>query len=325
MAGMLAVWVVGAAVAGPKRPLVGSFEPRTVDDLVGFCAAHDAITGDLRIGPAFPDSDLHALSCLRRLDGALWVEGAPLVQSLDGLDGLDPSLPLRRLVVVGNPQLRSVALAGSAGVVEVEIRDNPQLTEVLGLPPVLSGGRFVVTGNPQLTRVDGPRARRPHTAIDTLTVAENPALRALTGFAQVESVRTLTLSALPALAEWSGPPRLRRAHDIAIRDLPALGALPPLAFLEAAEHVTLDGLDTLRALPPLPSLGVLGTLTLRGLPALEDTSGLFANRTATPLVGALAVDACPGLRSPAPLARRLGGVVAAPQVPADAARATPGP
>jgi hypothetical protein len=325
MSGAMGLWLVGGALASPGRPFVGDFEPRTVDDLVAFCAAHDTLTGDLRIGPAFPDADLHALSCLRRLDGALWVEGAPLLRALDGLRGLDPSLPLRRLVVRDNPQLRSVALPGPSGVVDVEIHGNPQLEAVAGLPPQLTGGRFVVTANPQLTRLDGPRARRPHTAIDTLTVADNARLQVISGFPQVESVRALTLDALPALSAWSGPPRLRRAHTVVITGLPQLATLAPLAFLEAADHVSLGGLDALRALPPLPSLGTLGTLTLRGLPALEDTEGLFANRTATPLVGALAVDACPGLRSPAPLARRLGGVVVAPQVPPEAGRATPAP
>jgi hypothetical protein len=276
------------ADAGRRSPVfAGDWAPATADEVERFCLRYDTLDGDLRIGPDWQGADLSPLSCLSRISGKLWVEEAPALTSLAGLDGLASTdeVVFGAVVLRKNPALETTAGLGRLRGLRVHtllVTDNPKLAVVEGLPPLLAGGRVEVKGNRQLRRIDGPDLDG-RGALDAIVIEDNVRLNAIRGFGGVREVEVLRLRANPALTVLAGP-RLQRAGAITVVKSPALPDLDALAALQVADNLNLGGLSRLTALPDLLDLSRVGKLVIGDCPDLANIDGLVANPAQPPVL-----------------------------------------
>jgi len=277
---------LGLAAARPAHAASstyeGDFEPTSPAQVTEFCATHDGVSGDLRIGPGWGATDLSLLACVAHIGGSLVLDRAPMLETTRGLTGLAPDTVVVRTVIKGNPSLTELG-PGLPRTRDLVIAENTILQTVSALPRAVSGGRYVVTANPELQRFEGPEARSG-TRLAGVSFAGNPRLQAVTGFRGVDEIEGLSLTGNDALTTLEGP-RIRRAGAVTVADAP-VEDLPLLDRLEVAQSLTLHALPRLPAVPELYELSRIGRLYIDGCRALGSVDGLAANRSQRPVLDA---------------------------------------
>lgn len=252
-----------------------------------FCRRYDRVDGDLVVGPDYRSQDLRALDCLVGVSGAIRIERAPLLRSLDGLERLisGDGLPVSRVVLRDNPALHDasqLAQLSPVGLHHLEVVGNPRLTALVGLPPVLAGGSLVVSGNATLAAVVLGDAATARSRLTALELRDNPVLVRVAGLRGVTTIDTLRVEASPALVTLDVAPDLQAVGALRLAGLPELAALPPWPALSTVDRWELVDLDRVTALPEAPTLYRVKHLELSDNAALVDLSGLLGNRRSPP-------------------------------------------
>lgn len=266
------------AAARPRVPLQGDFAPTSERDIKRFCKEHNGLTGTLHIGPTWPHPDLAPLRCIETIGEALVIQAAPLLERLDGLDGIrgNRGVVLARVRIVENPYLHAIDGLAPTGLAtqDLVVNGNPVLDHLDGGLHLVSGGTVRITANRRLGRVAGIDGAKAKVRLAGLTISNNAALRSIEGFAGVQQVDELTVSVNASLATLGGFSDLSAAGTLVVRGNPSLATWTAAGGLGAADALVIEDNDSLQRLPELPHLQRATLLHIADNDTLTDTSGI---------------------------------------------------
>jgi hypothetical protein len=188
------------------------------------------LTHDLTLTGGF-SGDLSVLSCLRQIDGRLFISGTTGLTSLAGLENL--ATVQDDISVFDNATLESASFDALISVAGIEVDRNPRLENVRA--PLLTALDYLVA------ITNGASALAP-TAFD------------LSG---VTSMRSLVLFENDTLEDISGLASLRTAGEVFVLENAALENLDGFAALESTGHFIVSGNPALTSLDSLSALATV--------------------------------------------------------------------
>ncbi len=239
----------------------------TIESDAGLAQIADVsqLLGSLTIqGANVTSSDLHELSRLTEVSGALVITGLPNLATLAGMSSLRS---VRSLQLLGNPALHSPTVAPSLTHVDALFLSGRAMTSLSGLGSVPQVNSLVLLGLGTTSLAPLNRLLVVH----DLDIIDLPGLTSLTGLKVGTSLDEVTLSDNPVLA-----------------DISALAGVTQLATLD----VTRSGPSTFS----LPSLGSLNDLGLN--PDAHAVAYQFPALTSAWRLALSLAKACTGRASP---------------------------
>lgn len=317
----------GATVAGCEPGVLDVVTVRTADDVATL--ARVEVMTELHVIES-ELVDLSGFECLRQAE-KIYIERNPLLESLDGIDGLievvgrldDPDDNYgAELMIRENDALADVSALGSLRAVEgtLEISGNSVLAEVVDLEALeLAGRELVISENRNLEIIGGLGAftggLHEGDAFGVFVrINDNPMLREVTFPSTTIKAEGLEVQRNPRLADLSMH-LFCSPFWYTIADSPALLRLPvsvhdpsrPSPSLLCADDRTdtysLVGVPSVTDLTALPRVTRLAKLEIRGNSGLRDLEGLEDLESVKELI----VDDNPVLQSLAGLDPAVGG------------------
>jgi hypothetical protein len=281
-------------------PFEGDFtvpvEPKEIEK---FCKRHDAVRGDVIVGPTYPHRDLSSLSCIHSIGGRLVIKKTPALERLDGL-ALDRmgGVPLAALRLVDNPSLVDVsALARTPDlrIARLVIEGNERLQTVAKLPDIVSGSDVIVVDNVALVELDAPNGARRTTRLGEVHVANNPRLVRVSGLDRVVGAEVVSVKENARLRALHGLERLIEVGSWELVGHPLLVDWKAAPMLSVVGDFEVRGCDGLEALPGLPDLNRVASIHIADNTMLSSVAGLTVSRLGHPTVDELVVTGNPRL------------------------------
>ncbi len=273
------LWAMPTTASARGRvALQGDWAPADDRDIAKFCRKHNAVTGQLTINGNWPHTDLAPLRCIERIGGALVIHSAPLLERLDGLDGIkgNDGVVLRTLRVVDNPKLHTVAGLASTGLrtQHLMISGNGALMRIDSLGGLVSNGELRITGNRKLDEIVGPPGHKAGIHLNTLVIGNNPALTSVQGFDRIGQIDELSVTVNASLRSIGGFPDLVRAGAWTVRGNPSLQSWTGGLQLSHVDTLIIEDNDSLKRLPELESLQQVTRLRISDNDLLTSLDGI---------------------------------------------------
>ena len=276
-------------------PFEGDLEvPADPKELEKFCKRHDAVTGDLIVGPTYLRRDLSGVACIRRVGGRLVIKKTPNLERLDGLRlDAQAGVPLAALRIVDNNALVDISGLSKPDapvrIARLVVQGNGRLQSISGLPDVVGSSHVTIADNVDLVELEGPAGSRRSTRLGDVYIGNNPRLVRVSGFERVVGAESVSLRANARLRELGGFPRVTEVGTWELVGHPLLldwTAAPLLATVGRFEVNDCDGLESL---PGLPDFSHAREIRIVDNISLRSVAGLTVSRTGHPTVDSLVV------------------------------------
>ncbi len=198
--------------------IISGSDIENLEGLSNIASVHSVPNGNVENGIEISDNpnltSLSGLSSISSFDGYVDVVNNPLLENLDGLGGLTTSY--NRVRIENNTTLTSLSGLNIESICALIIKDNPNLTNLIGLESLQTVESLAIDGNNNLENLSGLENLTYST--EFIAIRNNPSLTSMIGISNIDTNDGVQIINNPLLENLEGLENLTTLFDVQIED-----------------------------------------------------------------------------------------------------------